>query len=351
VTTIRPIDEADLPAVEMLLRAHLHGWSLDVEVLRATVLEHPWADEESPSLVAEADSGGIVGFMGSQARRIRHGDDVLRGVCCTQLVVDPDARAGALGAMMIKRMLAGPQDLTWSDSATDTVARIFQMLGGRVDHARTADFMLAVHPGRWAWTLIKAILRGRPIDRRLVPVPALPLQAVANLSSRLRPEPLPSNIGSAPADAADIAAALPEISSGLEFRIDWEEAELGHVLRLVDRVEGGLVTRIVTSGSAAIGWYAYLSRPGGASRVLHLAARRRRADVVLAELVADAREHGSAVVTGRAEPHLEWALRKQRAALSFVRQPILHAAHPEIEAALAASSSLLTRLEGEVFAI
>ncbi|MEZ5156094.1 MAG: hypothetical protein R2718_08305 [Solirubrobacterales bacterium] len=351
MATIRPIEEADLPAVESLLRAHLGGWSLDAEVLRQTVLAHPWADDECPSLIAESDSGEVVGFMGSQVRRLRRGEELLRGVCCTQLVVDPDARAGALGALMIKQMLNGPQDLTWSDSATDTVARIFQMFGGRVDYPRAADFMLAVRPGTWGWTLIKAILRRQQIDRRLVPVPGLPLQALGSLLPRLRPDPPPSTIRSESASAQQVVAALPTICSGLSLRVDWDEAELDHILGVVDRVEGGLVTRIVHSGSSPIGWYAYLSRPGGASRVLHLAARARSADLVLSELVADARGRGSAVVAGRAEPHLEEALRRQRAVLSFVRQPILRASGSELDATLASSTSLLTRLDGEVFAI
>ena len=86
---------------------------------------------------------------------------------------------------------------------------------------------------------IKSILQRRPVDRRLVPVPALPLQAVATLSSRLRPDPLPSKIASESADAAEIAAALPEVSSGLELRIDWDEPELDHILGLSTGSRGG----------------------------------------------------------------------------------------------------------------
>jgi hypothetical protein len=100
-----------------------------------------------------------------------------------------------------------------------------------------------------------------------------------------------------------------------------------------------------------IGWYAYLLRHGGASRVLHLAARDVDADDVLSELLHDAHGRGSAAVTGRAEPHLREALERRFAVLGYARRPVLRAKDPELAAALATSSSLLTRLDGEVFAI
>ncbi len=85
--------------------------------------------------------------------------------------------------------------------------------------------------------------------------------------------------------------------------------------------------------------------------MLHLAALERHADAVLGELIAHARDQGSAVLSGRAEPHLEKALAQRLAVLAYRRQPTLLAKDPALAAAMATNQALLTRLEGEVFAV
>ena len=71
---------------------------------------------------------------------------------------------------------------------------------------------------------------------------------------------------------------------------------------------GRFFCRLVRVGDRPIGWYAYVARPGGASRVLHLGATERHVELVLSDLVDHAREQGSVALAGRAEPHLQSAL-------------------------------------------
>ena len=71
---------------------------------------------------------------------------------------------------------------------------------------------------------------------------------------------------------------------------------------------------------------------------------------MLADLIDHASAAGSAVLTGRAEPHLEGPLRKRLAALGFAWQPVIRARDPELAAALSTGASLLTRLDGELSA-
>lgn len=353
MSTIRALERGDVPRVANLLRQHLSGWSLDENVLAAMTLQHPWHDGDLPSLVALGDGEDIVGFIGAQARRIQFRDRRIRGVCCTQLVVAPDRRAGAVGALLLRQLLAGPQEVTWSDSATDTVVRMWQAFGGHVDHARAADFMLVLRPLRWVRGVLAAVIGREGVGRRLVPVRALPVQAASRRITGLavRPMPMPAEVRGVRASAAEIVGDLAATSHGLEARVDWDEGQLEHVLEQVARVEGDVDCRIVQRAGRPIGWYAYLPKPGGVSRVLHLAAAKRAADDVLAELIAHAAASGSAVIAGRAEPHLEAPLRRRHAALGFARQPVIRASDPELASSLATGESLLTRLDGEVFAV
>ena len=118
---IRALQAGDLPAVASLTQAHLPGPTADEGFLRRTLLDDPWFDSDLPSLIATDDDGRVIGSIASQARRLTFGDQQLRAVCCSHLVVDPAARAGASGALLLGRLLGAGQDLTWSESADDIV--------------------------------------------------------------------------------------------------------------------------------------------------------------------------------------------------------------------------------------
>lgn len=349
MTDIRPLQKTDLPTVAALLRAHLPGWRLSESVLSGIMLDHPWADEELPSLVAIDEDDEVIGFVGAHVRRMRLDGQPIRAVCATHVVVAPDSRAGAAGFHLLGRILRGPQDVSFSDSATDAVMSIWRTLGGYVDYARTCDWMLVLQRGRWFRGVMRAVARRQPVGRTLVPVGALPFQA---LGRRLLPgehPETPPDVAGEPITAAAIIEHLPALTSRLRLAVEYDEQHLDHLFLQVESFWGPVVRRLVRRGERPIGWYAYVPRPGGASRVLHLAALERQAGAVLAELVTHAKAEGSAVLTGRGEPHLMEPLSRRFAVFGVARRPILHTKNPELAAVLATDSSLLTRLDGEVF--
>lgn len=349
MTDIRPLQKTDLPTVAALLRAHLPNWRLNESVLSGVMLDYPWADEELPSLVAVDESDEVIGFIGVHVRRMRLDGQPIRAACATHVVVAPDSRAGAAGFHLLGRVLRGPQDLSFSDSATDAVMRIWRTLGGYVDHARTCDWMLVLRPARWLGGVVQAAARRQPVGRALVPVGALPFQAVGRpLLPREQPETPPDVVGE-PATTASIVEHLPALTRRMRLVVDYDEEHLDHLFRQVEAFWGPLARRLVRRGERVIGWYAYVPQPGGTSRLLHLAAIEREVDAVLAELVAHAKAQGGAVLTGRGEPHLMEPLSRRFAVFGVARRPILHTNNPELAALLATDASLLTRLDGEVF--
>jgi hypothetical protein len=352
MATIRPATRADLPAAVELLHAHLPGWPAGdglLDFLSATLIDHPWADEELPSLVATADDGAIVGFIGSQVRRLRLGDRELRGVCPSHLVVAEESRAGAAGVLLLRRLLTGGQDLTFSDQATNVVTRIWRALGGYVDHARSCDWMLLLRPGRWLGGNTVSAFRGG-LTRESVPVAALPFQAAGRrILKRDIPELSPEVTGM-DATAAAILEYLPELTRDARLRVAYDESHLEHLFAQIDAFfPSPLVRRVVCRDDQPIGWYAYVLRPGDTSRVLNLTMLENEGDAVLAELVDHARANGSTALAGRLEPHLAWPLRRRLAVMGLARQPVIHTHDLELRALLATSSSLLTQLDSEWF--
>jgi hypothetical protein len=335
VATIRPLEPDDLPGVAELVRVNLAGWSRDEAGLARLLVDHPWAETPLRSLVALDDSGELIGSIGAQTRRVRFGDRELKGVAVSHLVVAPDRRAGAAGVMLVRQLLGGGQDLTWTDSGTPAVLRIWGALGGRLDHSRVCNWMIVLRRGRWLRARLAArISRSRSNAHLDVPVRALPFDS-ATVEAEV--------------DGEDVSGgALPDIdeavSSGFELRVAHDAAYLERQFEFLTSIGERVVSRVVRRGERPLGWYAYLLRPT-ASRVLAIAAPAMQADAVLGDLLRDARDRGTSVVSGRLEPHLDQALRGQPAVLALSQQPIIHAREPEVLAALTSSSSLLTELD------
>ena len=348
MTEIRSLEREDLPAVTALLRANLLGWAGDEHFLAVQTIDHPWADEAFPSLVAVDEAKNVVGFIGAQVRRMRLDGAAVHGVCCTQLAVNRDSRNTAAGALLLKRMISGTQVLTWSDGTTDPVIRIWGAFGGHGEHSRACDWMLVLRPARWLGGSLWTGARRRSSD--LSPVAAVPFQAAGRrIVPGRHPDP-PNDVVSEDAATIALVESLPAITKGMRLWVDHDEAHLDHMFRELEQFyDAPVVRRLVRERGRPIGWYAYIRPRGRLAYVLHLAANERAADAVLGELVSHARDTGTAVITGRAEPHLAGPLSRRYAALGYVRHPAMRSTEPEVAAVLATGSSLLTRLDGEPF--
>ena len=346
MTEIRPFERADLSAVIALLEGHLPSWTYGEWFLARTLVDSAWADSDLPSLVAVDGEGDILGFIGAQVRRLQFDGRELRGVCCGHLTVAADRGAGHAGALLLRRLLSGAQDLTWTDSPTDGVIHMWRTFGGHLDHPRSCDWMLVLRPLRWTGGVLATMARRSPM-REAMPVAAVPVQASGGRFVARAFPPCPPGVEGEEATPAAIVEELPALTRGLRLRVDYDAAYLAQLLEEVDATMGSLVRRLVRRDGRAIGWYCYLSRPGGASRVLHLCAPESELEAVVSELTEHARARGSAVLTGRLEPHLSSPMRRRLAAIGFARQPLIHVRDPEVQAMLATGESLLTHLDGE----
>jgi hypothetical protein len=350
MATIRPFEAEDVPVVAGLMRANMRDWRRDEEFLVRTLVDDPWVDEELPSLVAVDEDEQVIGFVGSQVRRMVLDDRPIRGVCVAHLVVAPGKRAGAAGALLLSKLLAGPQELSFSDSANEAVVRMWRAFGGYVDHARVCDWMLVLRPARWFAGVAGAVARRRSVGRQEVPVGALPLHAVPGLGRGAKPQD-GGDVSSETATSAAIVETLPATTRGYKLRVAYDEAHLEHMVSMVEAGLAPLTRRIVRRGDRPIGWYAYLTMPGGVRRVLHLSAPEREADAVLNRLMEDAKADGGSVLTGRLSPGLEGVLHSRLAVLGFARKPVVHSHDPELRALAGTGASLITQLDSEWYVV
>lgn len=329
------------------MRSDLEGAPRSPETFfAASLFDGPWADPELPSWVAVDDDDAVIGFLAVHARRMRVGERPIRVACCSHLVVAERHRAGAAGAMLLRRCMGGSQDLTISDTAIEVVARLWRAFGGHVDITRSLEWMHVLHPGALGRRLVGRGLRRQTVNRDDLPVPGLPAHLAAGLVRRLRVEEDPE-VSGAPIAPAEAAALLPDLLRGVRLRPDYDEAYLGWLLGRLGERGGEVVHRLVRRGGRPVGTYVYVVRPGGAGRVLQVAADARSADAVVGELLGDARRRGCTLLSGRFEPHLYEPLRRRKTAIGVGERHVVYSRAPDVLAALHGESALVTRLDGE----
>jgi GNAT superfamily N-acetyltransferase len=353
MSDVRALESGDIPAVADLFRTAMgpenelsRPWLADF--LRATLLESPWLDPEIPSLVATGDDGRIAGFIASNVRPVVIDGTRMRGACCAHLVVDEGARSRAVGPQLLGRYMGGPQDVTFTDTATEVVARLWRSFGGRADGQRSCGFMLVLRPAPWALAVGRARIQGRRAPG-LATVPALPFHiGGTRLTGHSEPDPGP------PGETESLtAAALVEhrdaILKGVRVHLDYDEAYVSWLFGRLDSLYATsvVVRKLVRRGGKAVGWFVYVHDAGGPARVLQVASRERDTDAVVEAMISDARERGATVVTGRLEPNLVEPLRKRWAVLGFDARTLVHAKDNDVLEAVSTGPTLLTRFDGE----
>jgi hypothetical protein len=263
-------------------------------------------------------------------------------------VVDEGARSRALGPQLLGRYMGGPQDVTFTDTATEVVARLWRSFGGRTDGQRSCGFMLVLRPAPWALAVGRARIQGRRAPG-LATVPALPFHiGGSRLTGHTEPDPGP------PGETEGLtAAALVEhrdaILKGVRVHLDYDEGYVSWLFGRLDSLYATsvVVRKLVRRGGKAVGWFVYVHDPGGPARVLQVASRERDTDAVVEAMINDARERNATVVTGRLEPNLVEPLRKRWAVLGFDARTLVHARDNGVLEAVSTGPTLLTRLDGE----
>jgi hypothetical protein len=309
-----------------------------------TLVCQPWADPDLPSLVYEGSDGRILGFIGAHVRHLKFNGVPLRLVCSGQLVADPEARG--VGAILLRELLNGPQDVTITDGATSTVAEMWGRLTGDVASLRSVAWIRPFRPARAFGNLFlrhighegwypaaRPVLSAfdRPVERRLKPDAPKGVTAAEELT----PD--------------DFLTYLPSVTKGLVLHVDYDVPYLRWLFAEMEQVRsrGPLARRLVRRGDEVIGWYVAYLPPGGLGQTQQVAAAPGAADAVIARLFFDAAEAGVAALSGRFEPALFEPLLRRHCVPRPTARALIHTNDPVVRCAVEQGKALLTRMDGE----
>ena len=360
---IRPLCRDDAPAVASLYeRVMRSGSSTPPPRLASyfvrTFLEQPRVDATVPSLVYVDDNDRIVGFIGAMEHRLRFDGRPILMVSSGPLISDPDARLGATGAFLLRRLMAGSQDVTITDAASDAVRRMWERFGGETLHLSSIRWTRLFSPARCIAEhfLDRAQRTGtRRLPRSLGVIASPALRAADAIATRIPRNPFvtrrPDTIGE-PLTPHAIIEELPSIAGPLRLRpeyderfLDWLFRELGDV-RSRGNFHAVLVRR---SDGRILGWFVCFIRPTGLGTVLQVVARDDDVGAVIDHLFHHAREAGAHGLIGRLEPGLVSPLANRGCALFNTGKmfALVHSRVPGLVDVVRSGQALMTWMDGE----
>jgi hypothetical protein len=300
--------------------------------------------------VYESQDGEIVGFLGSYARRMRLDGCALRLACSGQLVAAPEARHKGVGALLMRRYLAGPQDITITDGATDYIRQIWTGLGGRTETTASIGWVKFLRPSK-VGTYLTGRRGSRWLTRSLGLVGPGVDAAVRRIADRvpgfLPVEPTTTTEELGP---GDLVEQVRSAARHLRLRPDYDAAYVEWLFTELSAVtvRGTPVRHLVRdSRGRVLGWYVYYLKPGSIAQVMQVAAPGRDVAAVLGHLFWHADKSGAAAVTGRLEAHTISELQRNRCLLKRSEWSLVHSKDQSVLALLGTPDTLLTRLDGE----
>jgi len=356
VSGIRALERADLPGVSALYEQVM--WSGEhtptsrvAGYFERVFLDDPWADPEIPPLVYEAPDGEIVGFIGASTRRMRLDGRPVRMAVSSNLVAHPDWRSRGIGALLNRRLLRGPQELTVADRANESSRALWLGLGGQeLVHASIGWYRI-LRPGATVGALLDR--RGRRgVLRTGSRLATRPLDAISARLPRLGAALVPAEPEgeTEPLTTQALLEQIARLGHRLRLHPDYDAEYLGWVFGELDalRSRGRLTARLVRgAGGRVLGWFLYLLPDRGVAEVLQVGVAGSDPVPVLDHLFWQAHRDGAAAVQGRLEPVTAGLLGRPGVVLRKTARALVHADDPAVLGLLGSTTSLLSHLDGE----
>jgi hypothetical protein len=360
MSTVRPFAEDDVAATaalfqETFLDPRAAAPAGLAAYIRRLYLGGGEDRADLPSLVHVNGSGAITGFIGVDTLAMRHGDRRLRAAIGGSLMVRDHDSDPMAGARLLKAFLAGPQDISLSETASEVATRMWVSLRGVALAQYSLDWVRVFRPGSFA--LHAAARRFAPL-RLLAPFGrgADRLVMLAMKGDRARwagmraPRPLAGGLAMREIDVAAFIALVEPLTDQFPLRPEWAPGQLDAIM--ADAREkpsyGDLVLCAVeTRSGAPVGAFAYHVRQGRIARVLQILARPGQEGAVIDCLIDDAFRRGAVALRGRTQPALVEAMLGRRVALANIGSTVVHSRDPALVAACRAGELFFNGLAGE----
>ncbi len=355
---IRPLTSADVPQIPRLLATEQGSHVEPSPQLCAVVesllprlfLDTPHADPEMPGLVSVGDDGQLTGMIGRITRRMEFRGQPIRAAVACELFVDPAHRSKMLGVKLLKKVMAGPQDLLFSDIANETSRKIWTGLGGSIASWYGLTWVKALQPAQFALSMLhdrrfgKLMTLGRPLA-------VLADQVLRRCSRSLTQLGSESNADSEKLTPGLFLELFPQFSAADELRPIYDRETLDWIWSRLDFMysAGPSEQRLVRSpGGEPLGWYVFQMTDTRVVRVAQIVALPNTIGPVLDHLLHEAARRGAVAVSGRVIPRFLQAFTDRQCVIRpRSSHTLIHARDPQLLEAFATGRAFLSLFESE----
>jgi len=360
MSQIRPLEAADIPAVAGLFQRIFRERDKAppptlAAYLRQHYLDAPGYDPEIAPLVHVASDGDVSGFIGVNMLPMDFEGRKLRAAICGSLMVEQRDSDPMAGARLLKTFLAGPQDLSFSETASEVSAQMWTRLRGLALPQYSLDWVRVIRPS--AFMLELASSRIGPA-RLLAPLAG---GLDRYLRGRMRDNDLrwsgvpdswsvKGGLKVVELDQEGFALLVDPLTRQFALRPEWSGERLARIIdEASEKPEYGeaAFASVLTPGGAPIGAFLYHLRPGGIARVLQLLAAPGQAGPVIDCLIGHATQSGAAGLRGRTQPALLEAMLGRRIAFTHLASTVVHAREEALVNAYLGSRGFFNGLAGE----
>jgi hypothetical protein len=355
---IRPLIATDIPAVAALFqrafkRTDTAPSDALVDCLGKLYLDHPLSHDSLPCFVHESPIG-ISGFVGRHRLPMILGDREVNGALFSTIMSDNRAGDPLVGPKLLKAALTGPQDFSFTETASDVSLAMGQRLGSSGLASYSLNWVRIIRPAQWLADRaarrfrslgVLKIFAGAGDDRmrkRIAPDRQRWLGYVQKKAGRAA---IVQEI-----DHDTFAALFLQLSARFALRPRWDAAQVsGLTMEAILKQDFGpaFIASVSDQRGRPIGCFFYHLRHRATARVLQLVAAPGSEGAVIDAVIAHAADRGAASVVGRTEPYLMEAMLGRRIGFTNTASSMINTRDSEIRAAVYSGEAMLNGLVGE----
>lgn len=352
---VRALAEADVPAVarlfQRMLRKTREPATPALEAYLAKLFLHgPDRDPEINSHVHLTGDDAVNGFVGVLPMPMMVGGRQVRGALCGTLMVENHADDPFAGARLMRAYLAGPQDISLTETANDISTTMWRKLRGTVLPDHSLEWLRLIRPAGFAAAAAASAIGPMRIFAPL----ARPLDALirrrasswAHLAAEI-PEGTLASVETGDDETIDLFITLTEAYAA---RPAWRRESLARMVAEARRKAnyGEMVRhKVTTRDGRPIGLFLYYGDPGRIGRVVQVLFRPGQAGTVIDSMLAHASRRGLVALRGRAQPALLEAMLGRRFIFLHASSSIVHARDPALLEPFVAGKAFFNGFAGE----
>lgn len=358
MSKVRTFETADVDDVANLFQRLLRKTSDPANDDLKAYFQHLFIEQapEHPnyrSRVHLRDDGSISGFIGVLPVRMEFEGRQLNAVDCGSFVCDDRDSDPFAGARLLRDVLSGPQDLSFTETANDVATEMWRSMRATVLGSYSLGWLRVLRPVRF--TVAAASKRATPL-KIFKPVAGLIDSALfrnVGEGSWLHHTEKPSKADaflSTDITNAEFAAQLPLFLRHFPLRPVWSKGELEEMLQHSARKlnYGERVQQAVQHRSGKIiGLYLYYGGKGEIGRTVQIVSEPGQESIVIDCLLRDAFRRGLVAVRGATQPNLLQAMIGKKCAFVASSATIVHTRDPLLLDAMKSGHAFINGLAGE----